>query len=100
MSSSAGCAPTLITNKLKSVDDKGTEEDQAEKSTGDSKLGPLQVVSSVFAAGLGVQSSKNRERDFKQGRPGIFIASGIIFTLFFVGAVFTVVQFVLKGAGE
>ena len=64
------------------------------------KLGPLQVVSSVFAAGLGVQSSRNRERDFKQGRLGVFIAAGIVFTLLFIGVVFTVVQLVLKSAGD
>jgi hypothetical protein len=63
-------------------------------------LKPMQVVSSVFAAGLGVQSSKNRERDFKQGRFGVFIAAGIVFTLLFIGAVFTVVQLVLKSSGN
>ena len=63
-------------------------------------LKPLQVISSVFAAGLGVQSSKNRERDFKQGRAGVFIAAGVIFTLLFIGTVFTVVQLVLKSAGD
>jgi len=63
------------------------------------RLSPLQVVSSVFAAGLGVQSSKNRERDFKQGRFSVFVAAGIVFTLLFIGAVFTVVQLVLKNAG-
>ena len=60
----------------------------------------LQVVSSVFAAGLGVQSSKNRERDFKQGRAGVFIAAGIIFTLLFIATVVTVVQLVLKSAAH
>lgn len=64
------------------------------------KLKPMQVVSSVFAAGLGVQSSKNRERDFKQGRFGVFIAAGIIFTLLFIGAVAGLVQLVLKNAGH
>lgn len=73
-------------------------EEQAQKS--DKSLNPLQVVSSVMAAGLGVQSSKNRERDFKQGRLGVFIAAGIIFTLLFIGTVFTVVQLVLKGSGD
>ena len=63
-------------------------------------LNPMQVVSSVLAAGLGVQSSKNRERDFKQGKFGVFIAAGIIFTLFFIGIVFTIVQVVLKNAGN
>lgn len=64
------------------------------------RLNLLQVISSVFAAGLGVQSSKNRQRDFKQGRLGVFIAAGIIFTLLFIGVVFTVVQLVLKNAGH
>ncbi len=64
------------------------------------KLNPLQVVGSVLAAGLGVQSSKNRERDFKQGRLGVFIAAGIVFTLLFIGSVVLVVQMVLKGAGK
>ncbi len=64
------------------------------------KLNPLQVIASVFAAGLGVQSSKNRERDFKQGRAGIFIAAGIVFTLLFIASVMLVVQMVVKTAGE
>ena len=64
------------------------------------KLNPLQVIASVFAAGLGVQSSKNRERDFKQGRAGVFIAAGIIFTLAFIAVMVFVVQMVLKGAGH
>ena len=62
-------------------------------------LKPLQVISSVFAAGLGVQSSKNRERDFKEGRAGVFIAAGLIFTLLFIGVMVLIVQLVLKGAG-
>ncbi|MCB1690573.1 MAG: DUF2970 domain-containing protein [Halioglobus sp.] len=64
------------------------------------KLNPLQVIASVFAAGLGVQSSKNRERDFKQGRIGVFIAAGVIFTLLFIASVVFVVQMVVKTAGE
>ena len=62
-------------------------------------LGIRQVISSVFAAGLGVQSSANRERDFKEGRAGTFIAAGIIFTVLFVATVVTVVKLVLSGAG-
>ncbi len=76
------------------------EKNEAEPSKDKKTLNPLQVVSSVMAAGLGVQSSKNRERDFKQGRLGVFIAAGIIFTLLFIGTVFTVVQLVLKSSGE
>lgn len=76
----------------------------AEQSERDEKqprrLNPLQVVGSVLAAALGVQSSKNRERDFKQGRAGTFIAAGIIFTLLFIGTVLTVVNLVLDNAGN
>ena len=61
-------------------------------------LNPLQVISSVFAAGLGVQSSKNRERDFSEGRAGVFIAAGVVFTLLFIGVMVMIVQLVLKGA--
>ena len=66
----------------------------------DERLNLVQVISSVFAAGLGVQSSKNRERDFKQGRFGVFIAAGFIFTLLFMGALFTIVQLVIKNSGH
>ena len=76
------------------------EEKKAPAQKDEKPLNPLQVVSSVMAAGLGVQSSKNRERDFKQGRLGVFVAAGIIFTLLFIGTVFTVVQLVLKGSGD
>lgn len=61
--------------------------------------GLMQIVSSVFAAAFGVQSSKNQERDFKHGKARVFIISGIIFTLLFIGTVFTVVRMVLKQAG-
>ncbi|NND67980.1 MAG: DUF2970 domain-containing protein, partial [Halioglobus sp.] len=60
------------------------------------RLNPLQVGGSVLAAALGVQSSKNRERDFQQGRAGMFIAAGIIFTLLFIAAVLTIVNMVLE----
>ncbi|MBM68526.1 MAG: hypothetical protein CME43_03500 [Haliea sp.] len=62
-------------------------------------LRPWQVISSVFAAGLGVQSSRNRERDFSQGRIGVFIAAGLIFTILFIIAVVAVVHIVISSAG-
>lgn len=61
-------------------------------------LKPRQIISSVFAAGLGVQSSRNRERDFKEGNAGIFIIAGLMFTALFIGGVYLVVQVVLKTA--
>jgi hypothetical protein len=76
------------------------EERPSDASDSPGKLNPLQVVGSVFAAGLGVQSSRNRERDFKQGRIGVFIAAGIVFTLIFIGVIVLVVQTVIKSAGQ
>ncbi len=61
--------------------------------------GLLQIVGSIFSAAFGVQSSKNQERDFKHGKARVFIISGILFTLLFMGTVFTVVKMVLKQAG-
>ena len=81
------------------MSDKDQDRVGEEGEKGES-LNPLRVISSVLAAGLGVQSSKNRERDFKQGRAGVFIVAGIVFTLLFMGMVFTVVQLVLKSAGK
>lgn len=62
------------------------------------KLGPLQIVGSVLAAAFGVQSSKNRERDFKEGRFLPFILAGVVFTALFVAAVYLVVSTVLENA--
>jgi hypothetical protein len=76
-------------------DANGKEEDAGQASP--SPLNPLQVVSSVLAAGLGVQSSRNRERDFKQGRAGTFIVAGLVFTALFIAGVYTVVSLVLAG---
>lgn len=62
--------------------------------------GLMQIVTSVFAAAFGVQSSKNQERDFKHGKARVFIISGIVFTLLFILSVFTVVRLVLTQSGQ
>jgi hypothetical protein len=72
----------------------GSAKESSPGST-DKGLNPLEVVSSVLAAGLGVQSSRNRERDFKEGRAGTFILAGLIFTALFIGSVYGVVSLVL-----
>jgi len=63
------------------------------------KLSLLSIIGSALSAAVGVQKSKNRERDFKSGKMLPFIIAGIIFTLLFIGTVFTVVNIVLKNAG-
>ncbi len=60
------------------------------------KPGFLAVMVSTFAAAFGVQSSKNQERDFKHGNIWVFITAGVLFTVLFVIAVYSVVQGVLS----
>ena len=55
-----------------------------------------QVVCSVLSAFVGIQNSKNKERDFKHGNHKVFIGVGIVMTLVFMLTVFTVVQVVLS----
>jgi hypothetical protein len=59
------------------------------------KPGFLEVVMSVLAAALGVQSSRNRERDFTHGDPVVFIVAGLIFTVAFVLTIVGIVYLVL-----
>lgn len=56
----------------------------------------ISVVKSILAAGIGVQSEKNRTRDFEQGSPLVFVIGGIFFTPLFIATVATVVGFVLS----
>ena len=67
-----------------------------EKVENKQKPSLVSVVKSILAAGIGVQSDKNRTRDFEQGNPLIFIIGGIVFTLLFITIVATVVGFVLS----
>ena len=54
-----------------------------------------EVLSSTLAAAFGVQSSKNRKRDFTRGKPSQFILVGIAFTVIFVLIMVGVVSLVL-----
>ena len=58
-----------------------------------------QIVFSTLAAFFGVQSNKNRERDFKYGNIYVYIVSGLIFTIIFIFTVVSVVKLVLHNAG-
>ena len=55
----------------------------------------VKIIRSTLAAAIGVQSKKNRERDFEEGNAGAFIAAGIIFTALFITTALGVVQWVL-----
>jgi hypothetical protein len=66
-----------------------TKQDSTDKPT------LRQVLASVLAAGFGVQSQRNRERDFRHGRPSQYVVVGLIMTLVFVLTVWGVVKLVL-----
>lgn len=70
--------------------------EQNERSADDQvELSFWQVLGSTLAAAIGVQSSKNRERDFSQGKASHFIFMGIALTLVLVVIVVGVVSMVL-----
>ena len=54
------------------------------------------IVKSILAAAIGVQTNKNRERDFNEGNPLAFIIGGFVFTLLFIATIATIVGFVLS----
>ena len=58
-----------------------------------------QVLHSVMAAAFGVQSAKNRTRDFSHGKPGQFLLLGLLFTGVFSLTLFGIVKLVLYVAG-
>ena len=72
-----------------------TEKDSTPGQEETDGPGFREVVMSVLAAALGVQTSKNRERDFTRGNPLVFIAAGLIFTVLFVLTLIGVVNLVL-----
>lgn len=59
----------------------------------------LQAFGSALAAAFGVQSSENRQRDFKHGKPIVFNAVGLLVTALFIGGVWLAVKLALKSAG-
>lgn len=57
------------------------------------------VTKSVLAAMLGVQKSKNYERDFQYGKPWQYVVVGLIAVGVFIGIIVTVVNVVMSSAG-
>jgi len=81
-------------------DEKPDSPDTLEQTDGSTPertgISGLQIVQSTVAAAFGVQSSKNRERDFQEGKASQFIVAGIVFTLMFVGIMVLIVRTVLS----
>lgn len=62
------------------------------------KPGFLAVMGSVLSAAFGVQTSKNRERDFEGGQALPYIVGGLVFTILFILAIVTVVRMVVSNS--
>ena len=74
-------------------------DDSKQDPVEDQQPGPLALVGSIVSAAFGVQSSRNRNRDFKHGRFRNYVITALIFVGVFIAMVFAIVQLVLKQAG-
>jgi hypothetical protein len=54
-----------------------------------------QVIKSVLAAAIGVQSDENRQKDFAQGSLSMYVIAGLIFTVLFVSGLIFLVSTIL-----
>lgn len=70
-------------------------QDQDDK-TSNNAPGPLAVIGSVLSAAFGVQSRKNRERDFQHGKFRNYVIAAILFVIVFIITVTSVVRLVLS----
>jgi hypothetical protein len=59
----------------------------------------MQAMLSVLASFFGVQSEKNRQRDFSSGKPMVFIGLAIAFTVIFIVTLVVIVKLMLRNAG-
>jgi len=69
-----------------------TDQDKAPQQA---PLTLREMLQSVLAAALGVQSGKNRSRDFSRGKPSHFILLGVFFTVLFVVVLLGAVKLIL-----
>lgn len=79
----------------------GTKQDDQGKKPQDQReqqdnIPFWRVMLSVIQASFGVQSAKNKERDFSQGKLLPFIAAALIFTVCFVLLVMLAVRLALN----
>jgi len=54
-----------------------------------------QVIQSVLAAAIGVQTKENRERDFTEGSLASYIIVGAIAVVLFILTLLTIISFIL-----
>lgn len=62
--------------------------------------GIFSIIGSVLAAMIGIQSDKNRERDFESGNMGSYIFVGIVMVLIFIFTLISIVDSILESSGQ
>jgi hypothetical protein len=84
---------------MNSTDEFATDQQTMSEPESKTKVGFLQVASSVLASFFGIQSNERRERDFTHGRARDFILVGVVLTAVFILVVWGVVKLVMHLAG-
>ena len=77
------------------MSDKETNTEHSNEHSENSPPSLIQLVMSVMAAAIGVQTKAGRERDFRAKSPLPFILAGLLFTSVFVATLILVVNLVL-----
>ena len=75
------------------------QQQEPRKPDGRGGVSLLQTIGSVLASFFGVQSLRNRDRDFSRGSAPRFIAVGLAMTAAFILVIWLVVRLVLRQAG-
>ena len=62
--------------------------------------GILSVILSVLAAMIGIQSDKNRARDFEKGQIGHYIFVGVVVVIIFIFTLISIVNNILEDTAK
>jgi len=76
-----------------------SKNSSSENENGARQVTFFTVIKSVLSAMIGIQSSKNRERDFSHGKPIHFIVAGLIGVAVFILLLVILVKFAMSLAG-
>jgi uncharacterized membrane protein YidH (DUF202 family) len=81
------------------MQDDDADSRETPNTSRETKPGFKDVVMSVLAAVFGVQSEQNRQRDFRKGDPGDYIAVYVALVIALVIGMIVLVNMVLEAAG-
>ncbi len=59
-------------------------------------LNLAKIILSILSSFIGIQSNKNRERDFSSNKPITFIITGILLTFFFILSLYSIVNYLVE----